>query len=292
MSVILSVEGSLSLGVARGKVKKPHTMGDQADSYNVSAKYYDAAYAAKKDLVDIPFYVDLAQRLGGPVLEIACGTGRVLLNIGRAGLEIVGVDQSKAMLNVFETQLQREPSEVRSRVSVYEGDMRRFRLGRKFPLVIIPFRPMQHMLTLKDQIAALTTASAHLQENGRLAFDVFFPLFDRIPTGIREEMLELEWTLDSQPATTVRRYFRKESFDKVGQTFSATFIYRTYQGGTLVREETEPLKMSYYTYPHLRGLFLLTGLEPVEEYGSFDKAPLDNSSTEMIFVLKKAPTIS
>ena len=263
-------------------------MADQVDSYNISAKYYDAAYAAKKDLVDVPFYVDLARRLGGPVLEIGCGTGRVLLNIARAGVEIVGVDQSKGMLNVFETQLQRELLEVRSRVAVYEGDMRRFRLGTKFPLVIIPFRPMQHMFTLHDQIAALTTAASHLRENGHLAFDVFFPKFEVIPAGIGEEMLELEWTVDSQPATTVRRYFRKESFDKVGQTFSAAFIYRTYLGGTLVREETEPLKMSYYTHPHLRGLFSLTGLEPVEEYGSFEKTPLDNSSTEMIFVLRKA----
>jgi hypothetical protein len=55
-----------------------------------------------------------------------------------------------------------------------------------------------------------------------------------------------------------------------------------------VREETEPLKMSYYTYPHLRALFLLAGLEPVEEYGSFAKTRLDNAASAMIFVLKKA----
>jgi len=257
-------------------------------TYDISAKYYDAAYAAKKDLLDAPFYVDLAKQSGGPVLEIGCGTGRVLLNIARAGIEITGVDQSKPMLHVLETQLQREPGEVRRRVSLHEGDMRRFRLGKNFPLVIIPFRPLQHMFTLQDQIAALTTAAMHLQDNGLLAFDVFFPMFEKIPAGVGEEILELEWSADCQPPAIVRRYFRKESFDKIGQTFSATFIYRTYQSEQLVREEIEPLKMSYYTYPHLRGLFLLTGLDPVEEYGSFDKKPFDNSSNEMIFVVKKA----
>jgi len=54
----------------------------------------------------------------------------------------------------------------------------------------------------------------------------------------------------------------------------------------LVLEETDTLKMSYYTYPQLQALFLLAGLEPLAEYGSFDKAPLDNSAQEMIFFLR------
>jgi SAM-dependent methyltransferase len=259
------------------------------DSYDISAKHYDAAYAKfaeKQVLVDLPFYLDLAKRSGGPVLEIGCGTGRVLLDIARQGIEIDGVDNSAAMLQVLKARTQLEPSNVRARLNVHLGDMRRIRLQKKYPLVIIPFRPMQHMYTLQDQIAALTTAAYHLRENGLLAFDVFFPKFEIIPAGIGEEVLEVEWQAGSLPPVTVRRYFRKESYDKIRQTFSATFIFRTYQGETLVREETEPLKMAYYTYPHLRALFLLAGLEPVEEYGSFAKAPLDNASNQMIFVLR------
>jgi hypothetical protein len=100
--------------------------------------------------------------------------------------------------------------------------------------------------------------------------------------------LELEWPIGSKPPKTVRRYLRKESFDKIHQNFSATFLFRTYEGDKLTLEETEPLQLSYYTYPHLRTLFLLAGLEPVEEYGSFAKTPLDNHASEMIFVLRKA----
>ena len=265
-------------------------MVDRGDSYAVSAKHYDAAYAKlaeKQVLVDEPFYVDLARRSGGPVLEIGCGTGRVLLKIAREGIEIEGVDNSAPMLRVLSESLEREPAEVCSRVTLHEGDMRKFRLGRKFPLVIIPFRPMQHMYTLRDQVAALETAAAHLAENGRLAFDVFFPRFEAIPAGIGEEVLELEWRVDGDPPKTVRRYFRKESYDKVGQTFSATFVFRTYEGDKLVSEETEPLKMAYYTYPHLRGLFLLAGLEVVGEYGAFDGRRIANDASEMIFVLRK-----
>jgi ubiquinone/menaquinone biosynthesis C-methylase UbiE len=262
-------------------------MSDERDSYDITAKHYDSAYTTTQFLVDVPFYVELAKLSGGPVLEIACGTGRVLLNVAREGIEIDGVDNSVPMLQILETRLKSEPSEVRDRVTLHTGDMRRFRLNKKYPLAIIPFRPMQHMYTVQDQVEALTTAASHLQEDGKLAFDVFFPKFEAIPASIGEETLDLAWSVDSQPPRAVRRYFRKESFDKVRQTFSGSFIFRTYEGNKLVQEETEPLKMSYYTYPQLRALFLLAGLEPLEEYGSFAKTPLDNNAEQLIFVLGK-----
>src|SRR5208282_6084961 len=259
----------------------------QVDSYDVLAGHYDAAYANHPALTDVPFYVDLAKQAGGPVLEIACGTGRVLLNIARAGIAIEGVDNSAAMLGVLKASLEREPSDVRDRVTVHEGDMRRFRLGKKYALVTIPFRPMQHMFTVQDQVNALTTAAAHLHDGGKLAFDVFYPKFEMIPAGIGQEILDLEWAVDSGPRKIVRRYFRKDSFDKIQQIFTGTFIFRMYEDGKLVLEETDPLKMCYYTYPHLRALFLLAGLEPLEEYGSFAKTPLDNAAENMIFVVRK-----
>jgi SAM-dependent methyltransferase len=261
------------------------------DSYSVTAKYYDGAYAAKQDLVDLPFYLELAEQSPGPILEVACGTGRVLLPIARKGIEIHGVDNSRPMLKILENSLAREPQEVRQRVTLHEGDMRDFRLGAKYPLVIIPFRPMQHMHTVEDQVNALTSAAAHLSEGGILAFDVFYPKFDVINTKMGEEVMEFEWSPGGDSTEVVRRYFRKESVDKINQIFYFTFIYRTLRAGELILEETEAFKLSYFTYPHLRALFLLAGLEPVAEYGSFAKAPLDNSAEQMIFLLRRAGAV-
>ena len=258
------------------------------DSYSVTAKHYEGAYAAKQDLVDLPFYLELAQQSTGPILEIACGTGRVLLPIARKGIEIHGVDNSHPMLKILRERLAAEPHDVRRRVTLHEGDMRDFRLDAQYPLVIIPFRPMQHMLTVQDQVSALTTAASHLSDTGILAFDVFYPKFEMLTARIGEEVPELEWTASSDPTTVVRRYFRKESVDKINQVFSLTFIYRTFRAGELILEETEPFQLSYFTYPHLRALFLLAGLEPVAEYGSFAKGPLDNNAEQMIFLLRKA----
>ncbi len=263
-------------------------MSTTVDSRSVSAKYYDEAYATKEDLEDLAFYVDIAKANLGPVLELACGTGRIMLPIAREGISIHGVDNSGPMLDVLQDKLRQELKDVRELVSTSHGDIRSFRSKRDYPLVIIPFRPLQHMYTVEDQVAALQTAAFHLQAGGNLVFDVFYPKFDSLNSKVGQELLELEWTPKSDPSKVIRRYLRKESVDKINQNFTATFIFRTYQGERLIQEETESLRMSYYTYPHLRALFLLAGLEIVEEYGSFARTPLDNEAEQMIFVLKKS----
>ena len=246
-------------------------MPPTVDSYRISAKYYDGAYGRMKDLVDTQFYRALARQYGGPVLEIGCGTGRILLAIAREGIAIHGVDNSAPMLATLKESLTREKPEIRDCVALHAADMRDFRLGRRFPLVTIPFRPMQHMHTVPDQVRALRSAAAHLRDDGILAFDVFYPKFERLPLRIGEEQLEAEWS--PEPGTVIRRFFRKDWFDKIQQSFAITFIFRVYRGGQLNCEERETFSMSYYTYPHLRALFLLAGLEPIAEYGSFAKTP-------------------
>jgi SAM-dependent methyltransferase len=256
--------------------------------YSISAKYYDDAYAVKPDLVDLPFYVELARQIGGPILEMGCGTGRVLLPIAREGIEIHGLDSSPAMLKIFRERIQNELEEGRNRITLHEGDMRQFRGQQRYRLVTIPFRAMQHMYTLEDQVAALKTAAFHLDKNGILAFDVFFPKFQLMDVGIGEEMLELEWPVKAHPGRIIRRYFKKDSVDKINQVFNFTFIFRTYDNEALVNEETEAFKLSYYAYPQLKALFELAGLQSVEEYGSFSKEPLNNDAKEMIFLLRRA----
>jgi SAM-dependent methyltransferase len=262
-------------------------MSGAVESRTLSAKYYDEAYAADEELSDVPFYLDLARSTGGPVLELGCGTGRVLLAIARAGFAIDGVDNSRPMLDRLHRKLELEADHVRERVSVFAGDMRIFRSQRKYPLVIIPFRPLQHMYKIEDQLAALRTAAFHLRDGGVLAFDVYHPRFEKLNSGLGHEVLEMEWRDPADTTKIVRRYYRKDSHDKIHQNIGLTFIFCTWQGDRLIQEEAEGLRMSYYTYPHLRALLMLAGLEVKEEYGSFSKTPPDNKSDEMIFLLKK-----
>ena len=148
-------------------------------STSSGAEHYDAAYSVKDDLVDRNFYLDLADEYGGPVLEFGCGTGRITLPLARQGVDVTGIDASHSMLEVLRAKLAREPEQVRRRTMVIEGDFRTHQIGDRFPLVVIPFRPMQHMYTTDDQLSALKNAGRHLADGGILAFDVFYPSFEK-----------------------------------------------------------------------------------------------------------------
>jgi len=235
--------------------------------WTTTAKYYDLFHSNRKE--DVEFWTSIAARTGGSVLEIGCGTGRVGLEIARNGNRLCGIDQSDTILDVFRQKLTTESDDVRQRVQLHQGDMRTFQLNQQFELALIPFRPLQHMLTLEDQIAALTNARRHLTTGGILGFDVFFPNFSSFdqPDGV--EKLEREW-IDGE-GRTVRRFFLRHRVDKVNQVIYASFIFRIYRGIDLIAEEISPLNMSYYTYPHLRLLLKLSQFELVEEYGSFTR---------------------
>jgi SAM-dependent methyltransferase len=142
--------------------------------YDRFAEFYDhiTPYKLRED---VGFFVELAQGTRGPVLEMACGTGRVLIPSARAGATMVGVDLSEGMLATCRAKLAREPEAVQKRVELQHGDMRSFDLGRTFELVTIPFRGFQHLLTADDQRTALQRLRSHLVTGGRLVIDVFNP---------------------------------------------------------------------------------------------------------------------
>jgi SAM-dependent methyltransferase len=142
--------------------------------YDCFAEYYDHVLPYRlRD--DVHFFVEEAKASGGPVLEVACGTGRVLVPVARAGVPVVGLDLSTGMLDVCRGRLERESADVRERVALHEGDMRDFDLGRRFNLVMVPFRGFQHLLTTGDQRAALQAMRRHVAEGGRLILDLFNP---------------------------------------------------------------------------------------------------------------------
>src|SRR5829696_4325661 len=114
------------------------------DDYASIAELYDHV-TLYRDRSDVPFFVEEAVASGGPVLEIGCGTGRVLIPTARAGATIVGLDFSEKMLGLCRAKLSREPADVQSRVRLVRGDMRDFSLGECFHLATIPFRPFQHL---------------------------------------------------------------------------------------------------------------------------------------------------
>jgi SAM-dependent methyltransferase len=120
---------------------------------------------------DIPYWLDVARTAGGPVLEAACGTGRILLPILRAGFEIDGFDASPAMIARLKSRARANGFDVRAEAA----DMRDFSMGRRYARVFCGFNGFAHCETIEDQIAFLGCSLEHLEPGGALVLHMSYP---------------------------------------------------------------------------------------------------------------------
>lgn len=240
--------------------------------YGRFADYYDHV-PIYRDRPDVAFFVDLACGAGGDVLEMACGTGRVLLPCARAGATMVGVDLSPTMLDRARAHLAGEPPDVRSRVHLVCGDMREFDLGRTFALITLPFRGFQHMMTSGDQRAALRRLRAHLAPGGLLVLDLFNPSIPFLGDErfTMNPIVEPEFRMPD--GRTVVRSYRIASRDYAAQTQEVEFTFAvTWPDGRHERH-TEQFSIRYTFRYELEYLLQCEGFTVEAIYGDYDRSP-------------------
>jgi SAM-dependent methyltransferase len=253
------------------------------DAVTSIAEFYDSTlvYLERKD---VEFYAAEARAAGGPVLELGCGTGRVLLPTARAGVEITGLDASANMLERCRARLAAEAEDVRGRATLVRGDLADFDLGRQFALITIPFRPFQHLLTVDQQFGCLRAVRRHLAAGGRLIFDVFHV----DPASV----YDTAWMEEKEDAPAarlpdgriVRRTVRIAAFHRAAQINDVEFCwYVTHPGGR--REEIRwRVGLRYYYRFELEHLLARAGLRVAELYGNYDRSAFKEESPDMIFV--------
>jgi SAM-dependent methyltransferase len=157
------------------RTRRDHELEAGSRAHYEDPDYYTASYRRRID--DVQFYVSLAERCAGPVLEYGVGNGRIALPIARHGIAVVGVDHSAPMLRDLRERLLAEPPSVRALVRARRGDMRRMRLGRRFPLVVCPFNAAQHLYTRIDVERFLACVTLHLAPGGLFVVDLTVPSF-------------------------------------------------------------------------------------------------------------------
>lgn len=247
------------------------------------AAYYDRAY--KRYKADIDFYLQVALEHGGPILELGCGTGRVTIPLARAGFEVHGVDLSAPMLEAAADKVAAESDEVRSRITLCRGDIRRLSLKRTFRLILSPFNVLQHLYTRDDIERCFDVVKRHLMPRvGRFVFDVLMPdvrALSRNPTK-QYKMGQLY-----HPAGD-KRYFYRESFDYDPMT-QVEFITMYFDDPDDPEQSFEtPLAHRQFFPLELEGLLHYNGFDPLECYGAFDREELQEDSDSQIYVCKLA----
>jgi SAM-dependent methyltransferase len=224
------------------------------------ARNYDALYGVMRDPSgDAAFYRDLAVEARGSVLELGCGTGRVLLPIAALGIPCVGVDASPAMLAALRAK--RPPANL----EVVLGRMESFDLDdRRFRLVTCPFRAFQHLLDVPSQVAALANVRRHLAPGGAFAFDVFDPKLALLIAPADTERLEATFTIDGVET----RRFGRARFDQAAQILEVTFRFEPEQ-----REGNTTVRLRWFYRYELEHLLARAGFTDLTIYGGFDRRP-------------------
>ncbi|MHC5033561.1 MAG: class I SAM-dependent methyltransferase [Planctomycetota bacterium] len=136
-------------------------------------RFYDWTYEGYEP--DLEFYRDLVRQSGSPVLEVACGTGRVAIPLAREGAEVVGIDLSEPMLDIARAKLAKEPPAVQKRVSFIQADMKDFDLGRQFAAVFVPHAAVFHLQGRLSLSHCFRSLYRHTRPGGLAVVDVWAP---------------------------------------------------------------------------------------------------------------------
>jgi hypothetical protein len=192
------------------------------------------------------------------------------------------------MLELCQRKLGGEAPEVQSNVTLVQGDMTTFDLGRQFALVTIPFRPFQHLLTVDDQLACLKRIHRHLAPDGKLILDLFNPSLDYLVN--REIGVELP---EGPPFTMpdgrqVERTFRIVAQDRFTQVNDIELIYNVTGNGRSERQ-VHAFKMRYLFRFEAEHLLARAGFVVDKLYAGYDRSEFGSTYPgELIFVARKA----
>jgi SAM-dependent methyltransferase len=232
-----------------------------ASPYDAIARVYDPWSASVTE--DVEFYVQEATASGGPVVELAVGTGRIAVPVAKAGIRVIGVDASAGMLEVARGYAVAEG--VEELLDLRHGDLREPPVPERVPLVLIPFRSLLHMTTEDDRLRALTAARELLLPDGRLVFDVFAP-------G-REDIEETHgrW-LEREPGI-----FERADWDESERTLTLS-VRRGDEASTML--------LAWLSPPEWRRLLDRAGFDVEAQYGWFDRRPFAGGE-DVVFAARR-----
>lgn len=241
--------------------------------YEELAEFYDLVYS---DEYDLEFYLREAKNARGPVLEIACGTGRILLRLMQAGIPASGIDLSEGMLAV----LRNKAAALGLIPDVHAADMRDFSLGRKFRLIIVPYRSFLHLQSDGDRLMALKNFLEHLEPGGRLILHTYNPSKDELlATGAYRHLDSEEHAMPDGTPYTLDWYLQ---YDR-GRRAGAYRIVLTERG----REHVFEMEIAYLPVKEVRTLLGMAGYRNIRLYSGFDYGRFEENSKEALWIAEK-----
>lgn len=240
-------------------------------NYDDLASIYDQQYDSYRD--DLHFYAGLAERVGGRVLEIGAGSGRVTSFLTRRGVRVLGVEPSGEMRARAQARAAREGVTL----DIVEGSAQTFRSDERFGLIVAPFNALMHLYTPAEQLAALQNVRAHLAAGGQFVFDLYVPRFGAMNT------LRHEGETFHAPDGSRTDLFLLQRHDAPRQLITTEYFADTAAPDGTLRRAHHTLTQRYFSRFEMEWLLRCAGFETPRVTGSFQGGPLTEASEVMVF---------
>lgn len=255
-------------------------------NYDKLAIYYDYDIGGSHPEEDKDFYLKLASKTGGPILELGCGTGRITISLLKAGYRVVGIDSSKKILTRLKekvSKLNLSPKQFKS----YHSNMAKFNLGQRFPLIIIPFCSFQYLLTKKEQDACLSKIYQHLSSEGIFSLELFIQRYDFLSEKKGKKQWSYERDIPGRGIKIKRTTILKHK-DLNNQINYFQKKYRIFdKSGNCIDEFELEDKVRYIFRFEMEYLLEKNGFKIKNIFGAYPISNYDYSCNKMIFVASK-----
>lgn len=241
------------------------------------ARFYDVIYDHIRNEADHDYFMKHILAEKGPVLEVGVGTGRFFKEALDKGADIYGIDFSPAMIEVLKKKL---PEQEHFRVEV--KDICEMKSKRKYSLIVAPFRVFMHILTLKQQLAALSNIYDHLLPGGKFIFDLFIPNLKMLADGV-DNMNDFNG--EYEPGKKLQR-FTSMYADPVNQMSYVTFRFVWQEEGKEHSKSWNTHFRFFFRY-ELELILSKSKFTKYKIYGDFGGNELTKDSKEFVVVCVK-----
>jgi SAM-dependent methyltransferase len=250
--------------------------------YETIARFYDAENADMTD--DLELYSELAEEVGEPILDVGCGTGRVMLHLAQEGYRVVGVDGAREMLARGQRKLKNQPK-LRPLVTFIQGDALNTTYSEAFKLILVPYNGLLHFREQIDQIALLQQLVSQMDDDGLLVLDLPNPgevYGSQDPDGIVLERMFVE----PETGHTVMQN-SVSSLDRIAQQLHITWIYDEIGENNVVHRTFAPLVLRYVFPAELDLMLAAANLCRVQTYGDYMRGPFVDGCQRMVVLAEK-----
>ncbi len=247
----------------------------QEDPLYGDGAHYDAHHINYD--CDLQFYTKYALNSNGPILELACGTGRLTIPIAQKGLDVTGLDISEEMLK----QARMKTKKLGLNIEFIHADCRNFNLGKKFSLIYYPFNSIAHLTKTSDIEACFSCVKHHITDDGIFIVDHFNPCLDilnRNPNEVREATRYPDpYSSEEVVITETLKY------DKATQLSHIKWFYKVHTEGEFVHE----FCMRVFFPQEFDALMKYNSFDIINKFGDFVESPFQSDSPKQIMVCRK-----